>query len=207
MGANCIPPVWWVPAAVVITGGWLCAPASDRAIRFPRPGSWRSLAETDPTDPQQIEAVATKFGPLTVPGATAEGELLAVWEQVIGALQPLAAAWTADGDAQLSALVGPARLAAHKLQARILLDHQTAGGQFSVHAGGEWALNCLDMAAWWQLSAIRAVFDLAPMRRCRYCDGWFSLTGLRSDAGFCSPTHRSAFHQKRKSSAFWAEAV
>ena len=208
MSANFQPPLWWVPASVVIDSDRLWAPASDRAVRFPPPGSWRSLVtETDLADPQHIAAVARRFGPLTAEAMTDAGKSLETWRRLGFVLHPLAAAWTETGEPATPAAISTARHAARELQERVLMFHRANGGTFSAHAGGEWRLDCLTMLAWWQMSAIYAVFAGDPLRRCRYCATWFSLTGLRSDAGFCSPAHRSAFYQKRQPAVgLWAEA-
>jgi hypothetical protein len=202
-----IPPRVFVPAAVVIRDGRLWAPPSETRVRFPIAGAWRSFAESDPEDVGQIEAIARRFGGLTRDAGTDAGEWLLGWTQLLSDLRYLHSAWTDTGALDTPLTVSAARTAANQIQQLVLAEHQRTGGGFEVD-GTEWALRCQNMAQWWRMTAIKDARLGAPMRRCRHCGTWFSLTGLRSDAGFCLPAHRSAFYQKRPpASRFWAEVI
>jgi hypothetical protein len=131
-----------------------------------------------------------------------------LWADLIVTLQRLSTAWTETGELADPVTVGTARFHGFRLLDTILAHHRARRGWFRIEQGGQWAMDGLDMWQWWQLSAIYDVQLGAPMRRCRHCGLWFSLCGLRADAGFCSPAHRSAFYQKRPLvSRFWAEVA
>jgi hypothetical protein len=203
-----IPPLALRPAAVTVHDGLLWAVPSETAVVFPIAGTWRNLAESNWTDDAQLDAVARRFGPLTEAGSTDTGEPVLLWERLIDDLKELSHAWTDTGEIADRSAVARARIAGKRIQDRLLHEHYTAGGRFEVGAGGRWALVCLGMGQWWRLSAISDLHRGDAMRRCRHCGTWFSLTGLRADAGFCSSAHRSAFHQKRSpASQFWAEVI
>jgi hypothetical protein len=186
------------------------APPSTAAVDWGfSPGTWRSLAELKPANQAQLAAVVRRFGPLTRDGYGAEGEPLDVWQALVLDLQPMAGAWTEEGQAGNAVAIGAAGVAAYELQDRLGADHLARDGQFrpfpqSLH----WAMVCLDMAQWWRSIAIRHVCSLPGFRRCRYCGAWFSLEEQRSDASFCGRRHRDAFHyQKQAATGFWAEVI
>jgi hypothetical protein len=201
-------PAWWVPLVVRVFAerDTLQIVGSKLAVRLPPPGSWRSLAEMDATDPDQILAIASQFGPLTTSARSQAGESLHLWRWLIEeALRPLTAAWSETGEVSELFLVEGAREAARALQQRILSGHLAGGGLFEVGVDGQWVLQCRDTLTWWSLQGVQSVFHLEPMKRCRWCQTWFMAAGRRSDAGFCSRLHRSAFHQKRKPPSVWLE--
>jgi hypothetical protein len=206
-----VPPEAFAPAAVEIREERLWAPPSETPLSFPVPGAWRSFAQTGATSTTQIRKVAQRFGGLTPMAATDvgefRGELLIEWEWLIVALRDLSDAWTETGALADRVAIARARRRGDTLLDHILDQHHREGGWFEV-VDGQWAMQCLHMEHWWLLTAITDVERLDPMRRCRHCGLWFSLTGLRADAGFCSPAHRSAFYQKRPpASSFWAEVI
>jgi hypothetical protein len=53
------------------------------------------------------------------------------------------------------------------------------------------------LAAFMGLSAASAMARAVPMRRCRYCDGWFELA--RRDARYCSAACRAREHMAQSS--------
>lgn len=202
-----IPPRVYAPAVVAIWDSHLWAPPSERRLSFPVGGVWRSFSESDSTDITQVQAVARRFGGLTAAAATKPGERLWLWNQLISDLSYLSLAWTETGAVADPVAVSNARMAGNQMLGVILSEHHRAGGEFVINAGA-WTMRCISMAHWWRLTAIVDVRQGDPMRRCRHCRTWFSLTGLRADAGFCSSSHRSAFYQKRPpASRFWAENV
>jgi hypothetical protein len=196
------------PLEIEIHRGVLWARSvGDDPFVSPPGGAWRNLADTDPADQRQIAAIAGRFGPLTRAAAD-KGEDLSVWRGVIDDLRQLTGAWTAEGDVAGGVEMAAARKVARSMQRQIAEDHQNKGGRFVSAGALGWALKTADMAEQWRLAAVSAVWELAPLRRCRFCGSWFSLGGSRADNSFCSPRHRSAFHQKRQpSSDLWAELI
>jgi hypothetical protein len=171
-------------------------------------GAWRNFADTDPGDLAQIEAVARRYGPLTDRGVAQDGEALGIWRELIETLRKLAGAWMDDGAVNDPVAVAAVSTIGMRLQAALVQQHQTQGGIFTSRGYGGIGLIPIDMAQWWTLSALNAVWKLAPLRRCRFCNCWFSLLGQRGDNGFCTHEHRTAFHRKsRPSSQLWAEMV
>jgi hypothetical protein len=208
-----IAPKLLRPAAARIGDSTLRTFPSEIPVTFPAPGGWLNLALTVWADNEELEhklsGIAIRFGPLTEAGNTAAGEPVRLWLQLIDELKELSQAW----DLNTGALADPigtarARTAGKQIQERLLREHQANGGGFEVGAGGQWFLCCQNMGQWWRLSAIGDLYGGHAMRRCRHCRVWFSLAGLRADAGFCSPAHRSAFHQHRPPPSFiWAEML
>jgi hypothetical protein len=200
-------PLTRVPAAVTLKRGWLVTPPSAQRIQHPPGGAWRNLAATDPADRAQITAIAARWGALTAAGAT-DGEGVEEWSALIGELGTLAGAWTADGDPADPVKTGAAWSAAENMQARLVEEHQDSGGRFGAFGAQGFALLARDMATWWRLDAIFAVYERFPLRRCRWCGHWFSVKGRRSDQSFGSGRCRSAFHQDRPPpSAPWAQVI
>src|SRR5262249_18865371 len=133
------------------------------------------------------------------------------WARLVSDLGRLYPAWAVTGDLAKDiapfSVLSDARQAARVIQRAVLDEHHRTGGYFDVRSN-DWALRCQNLAQWWRLTASEDVRRGRPMRRCRHCGTWFSLGRTRIDAGFCSPAHRSAFHQKRRpASQFWAEAI
>jgi hypothetical protein len=200
------------PAAVRIRNSKLWSAPSEVPAVFPPTGAWLNLARTEWADKKDLErklaGVAVRFGPLTQAGNTPAGEPVRLWLQLIDELKELGRAWTDTGALADPLTVGRARATGTGIQERLLIEHQADGGRFEVSAGGLWVLRCQNMGQWWRLSAITDLHGGHAMRRCRYCNHWFSLAGLRADAGFCSVAHRSAFHQNRPPPAHsWAEML
>ena len=203
-----VPPVR-VPLLVEIDRGvlWARPVVPNAPLITPPDGTWRNFADTEPNDLPQIGAIASRFGPLT-PAAADKGEELTVWQNLIDDLRQLAGAWTANGDRGDSIAVSNASMSAERMQFHLCEAHQNNGGRFVSFGPGGWMMVTADMAQWWRLTAIRDVSEGAPLRRCRFCGSWFSLTGQRADNRFCSSRHRSAFHQKRQPpSEPWAEMI
>ncbi len=196
------------PADVKAADGWLEIWPSDAYADPPGPGVWRSFAETDPADLPHIEAIARQFGSVTTAGLIPWREPLEAWQRLIEDLRQLGQGWTAAGAIAAPPAVAQARLDARQIQHRVLAAHQASGGRFDIDLDGSWFLVCTELAQWWRLAAIGDLQRGTALRRCRHCHSWFSLAGLRADAGFCSPAHRSAFYQQRRpSAAFWADLV
>jgi len=203
-----IAPQVFMPMGVEIRGGHLWAPLGPNIpVRLPGYGTWRSFAESDPNDVRQIEAIAKRFGGLTEDAFTQPGESLQIWHELVEDLRILALAWTQTGALDSGSPVSRARSFGLQIERQLLDEHHRTGGRF-VLAGEEWALVCQNMAQWWRVVALEELRRGSPMRRCRHCATWFSLGGVRADAGFCQPAHRSAFYQKRPPfSRFWAEVI
>jgi hypothetical protein len=200
-----LPEGVFVPRIVRIDGDRLFAPPTATPIREPPRGGWRNLADIQPGDSRNIEAVAAWCGSLTEEGATEKGESLSTWGWLFEGLRVLAGAWTDEGDVTDEIEAAAARRSAHHLQAEIA---RNESARFVSAGPNGWALLTPNMHAWWTLAAINSVHQAAPFRRCRHCNGWFSLYGRRADAGFCCARHRSAFHQRLSPErASWVEAL
>jgi hypothetical protein len=203
-----LPPRWFRPAVVQLINGHLWAPPSTEPVIAPPIGAWRNFVDMDPGDLAQIEAVARRYGPLTDRGVAKGGEDLAIWCDLIETLSELASAWRDDGAVAGAIATSFAEMTAMELQAALVKQHQAQGGVFISAGSSGIGLIPTDMAQWWTLSALNAVWRGAPLRRCRFCNCWFSLLGQRGDNGFCTQQHRTAFHRKsRPSSQLWAEMV
>jgi hypothetical protein len=206
-----LPPAK-TPVAVTIRRGSLTASpgiigVSIGDMPLPPSGAWRCFAETDPQDRRQIQAIAARFGPLTT-GGWAAGERLALWTALINDLRPLTEAWTTSGLPSGPVERGAAWAKAEELQLRLVEEHQNSGGRFASFASFGIGPVLRDMDTWWRWEALNAVWEGHPMRRCKWCDLWFSLKGQRFDQGFHAPRCRSAFHQNRKPpTAPWAEVI
>lgn len=203
------PEGWPLPFSAAITGKGTAARLSIVAdgIRMappPHAGCWRSLAETTTED--QILGVARRYGPLTGEAWEGPGEPLHLWHRLIEKLRLLAQAWNEDGELRDTTWLAKARSVAVRLHGETLAAHSARGGLF-VPSGFTVNMLCLDLMTYWQRDAIADVAMTAGHRRCRHCNAWMSTRERRSDAGFCTPAHRAAFHQKRvPKSDFWAEA-
>ena len=196
-----------VPASVTIHRGVLLAPPSGNRITEPPPGSWRCFAETGPKDRRQIQAIAARFGPLTQTGSTT-GEDLTLWSALIEDLGALAGGWTKDGEIADPVAHGAAWATATRIQIRLVEEHQGRGERFVSYGAGGIGIVTRDMDQWWRLTALNAVWEGYPLRRCRWCGLWFSLKHQRSDQQFGAPRCRSAFYQERiPPNRPWAELI
>jgi hypothetical protein len=194
----------YVPVTVQIERGLLRAPPSPNRLIVPPAGVWRNFADSDL---RLVRAIAVRFGPLSRSGA-GEGEKLALWRHLIDDLRELAGAWTAEGEVADQVAVSAAWAVAMQMQAQLGEEHQNNGGRFVSFGADGWAMVPNGMGEWWRLSAINSVYEMAPLRRCRWCGYWFSLLHQRADNQFCCARHRSAFHQKRQPpSAPWPEVI
>jgi hypothetical protein len=176
---------------------------SHHPLAFPHAGLWRSFAETDPDDLAQIESIANRYGGLTAAAASTAGEPVHLWVDLIETLRTLSAAWTATGKRAEPQTYARVRWRARQLLAAIV---EAPTARFTV-VDDDVALVPADMRTLWTLEAIHDAQRGEAMARCRHCQSWFSLAGLRVDTGFCRSAHRSAYHQKRLAPAFWAEAT
>jgi hypothetical protein len=179
-------------------------PSLTRVAAPPSSGLWRNFADSDL---RLVKVIAGRYGPLTRSGA-GEGERLTVWRHLIDDLRELAGAWTAEGEVGDRAAVNAAWAAAGRMQVQLAEEHQNNGGRFVSFNIDGWAMALNEMGQWWRLSAINSVYQLAPLRRCRWCGHWFSLNKYRADNQFCHARHRSAFHQRRQAPvAPWPEVI
>jgi hypothetical protein len=178
------------PLLVRVDGGRLWAPPSTHAIVPPSPSAWRNFADTDPKNVGALRAIATEYGPLTVAGATEDGESLAIWRTLIRDLHRFARAWTVDGAEAAPARKVEIATFAMQVQDRLVQEHMAAHGRFASYGSAGFGMVTREMDQWWRLSALASVYAEAPFRRCRFCHCWFTMKGRRSDAGYCSERHR-----------------
>ena len=217
---NFHPPVLWPACSTPRCDGLnLHAPPNGQAVRFPHPGAWRTLADVDAYDGDQVLGVVRRYGALTASAQEPKGESIELWRRLVQELLGIATAWDAEtGELRDKNQVQQAQRASWEMLDRILLSQDSSPA--SPHSNQYWratifvrdghtvALQCTDMATYWRLQANYSIATQPVFRRCAFCGWWFALAGRRSDRKYCSEYHRTAASAGRAAPRrFWAEAV